>query len=91
MYDRGFPPVADSRAGASPESAHGVTGAMKNALDWMVGCEAFVHEPVALLIGSPSATHAQAALREIVTVMSARVVAGASVTLPIFRLESQRG
>lgn len=24
---------------ASPEYAHGVTGVMKNALDWVVGCE----------------------------------------------------
>lgn len=68
---------------ASPEYAHGVTGAMKNALDWMVGNETFVDKPVALLNTSPRATHAQAALREIVSTMSARIVNEASITVPI--------
>ncbi len=75
--------AADALLIASPEYAHGITGAMKNALDWMVGCEAFVHKPVALLNASPRATHAQASLREIVTMMSAQVVEEASVTVPV--------
>lgn len=49
----------------------------------MVGCEAFVHKPVALLNASPRAVHAQASLKEIVTVMSARVVEKASITIPL--------
>ena len=40
--------AADGVIIASPEYAHGVTGALKNALDWMVGCEAFVNKPVVL-------------------------------------------
>lgn len=68
---------------ASPEYAHGVPGAMKNALDWMVGNESFVNKPVALLNASPRATHAQAALRETVTTMSARIVDEASITVPL--------
>jgi len=87
-----LPPVADFLARlleadgviiASPEYAHGVTGVMKNALDWMVGSEAFVNKPVALLNASPRATIAQAALKETLTVMSAQVVEAASITLPI--------
>jgi chromate reductase, NAD(P)H dehydrogenase (quinone) len=74
---------ADAVIIASPEYAHGVTGVMKNALDWMVGNESFVYKPVALLNISPRATHAQAALTEIMTVMSAHVVAKASLTFPI--------
>lgn len=74
---------ADALLIASPEYAHGVSGVMKNALDWMVGCEAFVSKPVALLNASPRAVHAQAALRETVAVMSARIVEKASVTVPI--------
>jgi len=74
---------ADALLIASPEYAHGITGVMKNALDWMVGCEAFVHKPVALLNASPRAVHAQAALRETITVMSARIVEEASITVPI--------
>lgn len=74
---------ADALLIASPEYAHGITGAMKNALDWMVGCEAFVLKPVALLNASPRAVHAQASLREIVTMMSAQIVEQASITVPI--------
>lgn len=68
---------------ASPEYAHGVTGVMKNALDWVVDCETFVNKPVALLNASPRATHAHAALRETLSVMSAYLVDSASVTVPI--------
>nr|WP_216595050.1 NADPH-dependent FMN reductase [Collimonas arenae] len=75
--------AADALLIASPEYAHGITGAMKNALDWMVGCEAFVLKPVALLNASPRAVHAQASIREIVTMMSALIVDEASVTVPI--------
>lgn len=74
---------ADGILIASPEYAHGITGVMKNALDWMVGCEAFANKPVALFNASPRATHAQASLQEIITVMSARIVEEASITLPI--------
>lgn len=68
---------------ASPEYARGVAGAMKNALDWLVGGEEFVDKPVALLNASQRATRAQAALTETVTTMAARVVAEASVTVPL--------
>ena len=68
---------------ASPEYAHGVTGAMKNALDWMVGNESFVNRPVALLNASPRATHAQAALRETIITMSARIIEAACISVPL--------
>lgn len=77
---------ADAVLIASPEYAHGVTGAMKNALDWMVGGEAFVNKPVALLNASPRAVHAQAALRETISVMSALIVDEASITVPLLGL-----
>lgn len=75
--------ASDALLIASPEYAHGVTGAIKNALDWMVGNETFVDKPVALLNASPRATHAQAALRETLSTMSARLVDAACVTVPI--------
>ncbi|MFL6623567.1 MAG: NADPH-dependent FMN reductase [Sulfurifustaceae bacterium] len=75
--------AADGLLIASPEYAHGVSGVMKNALDWLVSGEEFVYKPVALLNASPRATQAYAALLETVTVMSAYVVAGASITVPV--------
>ncbi|HUW29733.1 MAG TPA: NADPH-dependent FMN reductase [Sulfuriferula sp.] len=75
--------AADGVLIASPEYAHGVTGAMKNALDWMVGCETFVNKPVALLNASPRAVHAQASLKETITTMSARIVDEASIAVPV--------
>ena len=83
--------AADAVLIASPEYAHGVTGVLKNALDWMVGNESFVNNPVALLNASPVSIHATASLKEIITVMSARIVEEASITLPLrgSRLDEQ--
>ena len=83
---------ADALLIASPEYAHGITGVMKNALDWMVSCEAFVNKPVAILNASPRATFADASLREIVTMMSAVIIEDASITVPIIgaRLDEEK-
>lgn len=75
--------AADAVLIASPEYAHGVSGPMKNALDWMVGCEAFVNKPVALFNTSPRAIHAYAALKETLMVMSAPVIEKASISVPL--------
>ncbi|MEK8030014.1 NADPH-dependent FMN reductase [Ideonella sp. DXS29W] len=68
---------------ASPEYAHGVTGTIKNALDWLVSFEDFVHKPVAVWNASPRAHHADDALRETLKTMSADLVEHASITLPL--------
>jgi NAD(P)H-dependent FMN reductase len=73
--------AADAVVIASPEYAHGVSAAIKNAMDWMVGNESFVNKPVALLNAAPRATHAYHSLRETVTMMSARVIEVACITL----------
>jgi chromate reductase, NAD(P)H dehydrogenase (quinone) len=75
--------AADAVLIASPEYAHGVTGAIKNALDWMVGNESFVYKPVGLLSASPRATIAQTALQETLVTMSARIVPAACVAVPV--------
>src|SRR5271155_577098 len=68
---------------AAPEYAHGLPGALKNALDWLVASETFAGKPTALINTSPRAFHAQASLREILSTMAARLMpeAFASISL----------
>jgi chromate reductase len=75
---------------ASPEYAHGVSGVMKNALDWLVASGVFVDKPVVLWNASPRASLALAALRETLTVMSARMVGG-SVALELLVKPAEPG
>jgi NAD(P)H-dependent FMN reductase len=75
--------AADALLIASPEYAHGVTGTIKNALDWLVSFEPFVDKPVAVLNTSPRAHHADDALRETLKTMSAVVVEQASISIPL--------
>jgi chromate reductase len=68
---------------AAPEYAHGVPGALKNALDWLVASDAVPGKPIALLNAAPRAFHAQSALRETLATMAARLAPEAFVTLPL--------
>jgi len=74
---------ADGLIIASPEYARGVSGVMKNALDWMVGNESFVNKPVMLLNASPRAHHALDSLRLTLQTMSAVVVDEAYVAVQV--------
>jgi NAD(P)H-dependent FMN reductase len=74
---------ADALVVASPEYAHGISGVMKNALDWLVSYEPTVGKPAALVNTSPRAHHAYDALREILATMSVDIVSSASVTVPL--------
>ena len=74
---------ADALVISSPEYAHGVPGALKNALDWLVSGVEIFQKPVALLNPSPSSLFAHRQLMETLRVMSATVVDEACITLPI--------
>ncbi|RDD83756.1 NAD(P)H-dependent oxidoreductase [Dyella tabacisoli] len=67
---------------ACPEYAHGVPGAFKNLLDWLVGSTEFPGKPVVLINASGRATMAHAALREILTTMSAQIWLDVGIPLP---------
>ena len=70
---------------SSPEYAHGVPGALKNALDWVVGSGELMAKPIALLNASSLSHYAHPQLAETLRVMSALLVPGASVTVDIPR------
>lgn len=75
--------LADGVIIASPEYAHGISSVLKNALDWLVSDEGFPDMPVALLNASPRASHALAALREVITTMSANIIEAACIAVPL--------
>ncbi len=74
---------ADALLIASPEYAHGISGPMKNALDWLVGHPGFYAKPVAVVNTAPRAHHAHEAMLEVLRTMSASLIEPASVTLPL--------
>lgn len=74
---------ADALLIASPEYAHGVSSVTKTALDWMVADGAVVDKPVALWSPSTRAAHAPAALRATLSVMLARLVEPADLSITI--------
>lgn len=75
--------ASDALLIASPEYAHGVTGVIKNALDWLVSETSFACKAVAVLNASPRARHADAALRETLKTMAAMIVEPASIMIPV--------
>jgi chromate reductase, NAD(P)H dehydrogenase (quinone) len=74
---------ADAIIIASPEYAHGVTGTMKNMLDWLVGHIPFAYKPVAVFNPSYRSHHADEALKEILRTMSADLINDACVRIPV--------
>lgn len=71
---------ADALLIACPEYAHGVPGAFKNLLDWLVGSLEFPGKPVLLLnTAARGSYHAQEALAEILSTMSAQLLTSQSM------------
>jgi NAD(P)H-dependent FMN reductase/RimJ/RimL family protein N-acetyltransferase len=66
-----------------PEYAHGLPGALKNALDWLVSGMEFTHKPVALFNASARSVYGQTALREVLVTMGADFLDQACLTIPL--------
>ena len=75
---------ADALLIACPEYAHGIPGAFKNVLDWLVGSLEFPGKPLLLLNTSARGSHhAQGALMEVLTTMSARLLSSEPLPAPL--------
>ena len=77
--------AADAVLISSPEYAHGMPGVLKNALDWVVGSGELVGKRVGLLSASSASRFAHPQLVEVLSVMSAAMVAEATVVLDVPR------
>ena len=76
---------ADGIIFCTPEYAHGIPGALKNALDWIVSSGEFMHKPTAVISASPSpdgGANANAALVQTLRVMMADLTAGSILCIP---------
>ena len=74
--------AADGVLVCCPEYAHGVPGALKNALDWIVSSGELEGKPVALIVASPGGgDFARAALTPTLEVMGAKLLANVSLTV----------
>ena len=79
---------ADGVVICTPEYAYGMPGALKNALDWTVGSGEFLYKPVATISASPNAGGAEkahASLLLTLTALSANMVEGGKLTVPLVR------
>ncbi|MDH5179032.1 MAG: NAD(P)H-dependent oxidoreductase [Gammaproteobacteria bacterium] len=68
---------------AGPEYAHGISGPLKNALDWLVSGLEFPGKPIMLINTSPRASHAISALKEVLVTMSGIIIESACVAVPL--------
>lgn len=76
---------ADALLLSSPEYAHGISGLMKNALDWLVGGAEMVDKPVGVINTSPHASHALNAMIETLRTMTANVIETACIAIQLPR------
>jgi chromate reductase, NAD(P)H dehydrogenase (quinone) len=77
--------AADAVLFSSPEYAHGIPGAFKNALDWVVGSGELVDKRVGVLSPSATSQFAHPQIVEVLKTMSAVVVTRATVVIDLPR------
>jgi chromate reductase len=76
---------ADAILISSPEYAHGIPGALKNALDWVVGTGELVNKPIGVLNASSASAFAHPQLVEVLTTMNALMVRDAIMVVDVPR------
>jgi chromate reductase, NAD(P)H dehydrogenase (quinone) len=68
---------------STPEYAHGIPGALKNALDWVVGSGETVDLPIALFNATTRSRYAIESLEEVLRTMAGRIIPEACIALPL--------
>jgi NAD(P)H-dependent FMN reductase len=69
----------------TPEYAHGVPGALKNAIDWTVSTNEFSHKPTALITASTDGRYGHQALLETLRVLEAENIEELQLLIPFVR------
>ena len=76
---------ADAVIICTPEYAHGVPGALKNALDWMVSSGSFSGKPTALVTASTGGGDAHEAMIKILNAIDANLKPGTTLLISFIR------
>ena len=74
--------VSDGVIICTPEYAHGVPGTLKNAIDWTVGTNDFVHKPTLLITASTDGKYGHHALLETLRVIEAENIDELQLLIP---------
>ncbi len=74
---------ADAVVISTPEYAHALPGAFKNALDWLVSDPAFDGKRVVILHAARGSSWAYDSLVEVLSTMSATIITAACAQLPL--------
>lgn len=83
--------AADGVVISTPEYAHSLPGALKNALDWVVGTGELVDMPVLAISAGPSGgSRAMSALNQVLRAVSADVVASIEIASVRQKLDGDR-
>lgn len=77
--------AADVFIVSTPEYAHGIPGCLKNALDWLVGTDAFIEKPFSLYHACPRSEHASKAIVEVLKTMSGVHISDSDITIDLRR------
>lgn len=81
---------ADAVVVCTPEYAHGIPGALKNALDWLVSSGELYGKTVGILAAAERALHVGPALREVLTTMGAHIAPGMTLSLNGIRFSPEQ-
>ena len=76
---------ADAVLFCSPEYAFGVSGVLKNVIDWTVSSGEFYDKPVAIITAAINGEKAHEALLNIMDALGAKVIERATLIIPFIR------